>query len=103
MTVGNITINVRWALGADSLQWILKKKITSKDKEMWIGQTFIASEKRFLLRSMREKGIELTPEVQAEFDALPDTFKEFKEKYNPRSKKGRKKAAIKNPFGVSLQ
>lgn len=88
----HIDINDKWALGADSLQWILKKKVTSKGKVMWIGQSFHANEKIYLFRSMREKGVIATPEAMVELEALPASFREFKEKYNPRSKKGRKKA-----------
>lgn len=91
----NISLTEDWALGADSLQWILKKRVKTKKGDIWIGQRFIASEKRFLERSFKDKGIVLSENVQAQIDALPATFKEFAAEYKPRSKKGRKKGKSK--------
>jgi len=44
-----------WALGADSLQWIIYKR-ASKLKGGWYGVSFVSSRRTILERCMREKG-----------------------------------------------
>ncbi len=43
----------------------------------WRGVSFVGGKKATLERLFREKGISLTPEAQARFDALPETFLNF--------------------------
>lgn len=76
-------INNEWSLDADGLQWILRKKN--------IGMYFIATYKKYLLGYLKENDIFLTDDVKKKFDDLPMTFSEYKEKFNPRSGKGRRK------------
>ncbi len=66
-----------WALGYDSLQWMLLRAKNRRGEREWQPVSFIASTKAVLLRSTAEKGCVPTPEGQAKFDALPDTFKEW--------------------------
>lgn len=69
-----------WALGFDDLQWILLKRYNpgrGHRRWPWKGVSFIASEKRFLERVIREKRVPLTPEGRAQLNALPATFREF--------------------------
>ena len=83
MDIQFLRLNDKWALAYDPLQWILQKrgglrKIGSQaGQEIWRGKSFIANKKGVLLRVLREKGIEPTPEAQKALDALPDTFREF--------------------------
>jgi hypothetical protein len=44
----------------------------------WRPVAFIASEKRFLERVLRDKAVPITPEGRALLNALPGTFREFK-------------------------
>jgi hypothetical protein len=90
----NIIIDDYWAIGADPHQWIIKRKVSSKSKDVWVGKSFIASTKQHLLKNLKEKGAIITPDVQIKLDELPDSFAEFKYKYKIRSKKGRKKTII---------
>ena len=55
----------------------LRKIGSQAGQEIWRGKSFIANKKGVLLRVLREKGIEPTPEAQKALDALPDTFREF--------------------------
>ena len=50
----------------------------------WTPEAFIASEKRILRRVLREKGAQPTPEAEAAFDAMPDTFREWYRRYEVR-------------------
>ncbi len=43
----------------------------------WRGVSFVGGKKATLDRLFREKGVDLTAEVQARFDALPEQFVEF--------------------------
>jgi hypothetical protein len=77
------------ALGADSQQWILYRGREPKpDKPMpkgglwqgklWTGISFVRSTKAVLVRCIREKGVELSPEGRVALDALPDDFDSWK-------------------------
>ena len=70
-----------WALGADSLQWIIYKR-ASKLKGGWYGVSFVSSRRTILERCMREKGC---PELNRTvlLAGLPETFNEW----NRRAKK----------------
>ena len=70
-----------WALGADSLQWIVYKR-ASKLKGGWYGVSFVSSTRTILDRCMREKGC---PELNRTvlLTGLPETFNEW----NRRAKK----------------
>ena len=67
----------RWRLAFDDLQWVLQARRGKPGKKSsgYVGVSFIATEKRILLRVLREKGIDLTPEARARIDAMPPTFK----------------------------
>lgn len=80
----------KWALGADSMQWIIYKINTSKGKEVFQGRSFISGDRGLFQRCFREDGVNLSTEAEAAIAKLPFTFKEFAEIYNPRSGKGRK-------------
>ncbi len=71
-----------WALGFDSLQWILFKadkegleaeKSTPADR--WRGKAFIATTKAVLWRCIHENGIQPTPEAAEYIDAMPGSFR----------------------------
>lgn len=71
-----------WALGADSLQWILfkdDKRGPQAEKRHrrapWKALAFIASTKTVLLRVLSENGVEPTPEGWAALNAMPDSFR----------------------------
>jgi hypothetical protein len=62
----------QWALGADSLQWILYRQ-RSQQRGGWIGVSFVRSTREILERCMREKGV---PERDRAvlLEGLPETF-----------------------------
>ena len=70
-----------WALGADSLQWILYRR-ASKAKGGWHAVSFVASTRAVLERCMREKGCD---KVSARnlLAGLPDTFDAWKATRTP--------------------
>ena len=65
-------ISGRWALTADSLQWMLQRRAGQR----WQSVSFVSSTRDVLVRCMREKG---WPPVDAErlLAALPSTFEEW--------------------------
>ncbi len=74
----------RWRLAYDSNQWVLQKRAGSPGRNRygiresgWRGVSFVGGRKATLGRIFREKGISLTPEAQAWFDALPEQFRDF--------------------------
>src|SRR5262249_25060613 len=62
----------RWALAADSLQWMLQRRAG----QQWQSVSFVSSTKDILARCMREKGC---PPADAErlLAGLPSTFEEW--------------------------
>jgi hypothetical protein len=86
-----LALNNDWRIGADSLQWMLQKRVVTGGKTVWVSQHFIAQHKSGLMRAIKRYGFEVSPEGMAAFDALPDTFREFHAVYNTRSGRGRKK------------
>ncbi len=74
----------RWALGYDNLQWILlKAEKPAQGADLrhpsvrWRGVSFIASEKRTLVRVLREMGAQLTSHAKEVINAMPKTFREW--------------------------
>jgi hypothetical protein len=65
-------ISGRWALAADSLQWMLQRRAGQR----WQSVSFVSSTRDVLVRCMREKGC---PPADAErlLAALPSTFEEW--------------------------
>ena len=75
----------RWRLAYDRQQWIIQRRkgpprpsdvVPGRDSG-WMAVSFVGGKKATLARLFREKGIFLTPEAQARFDALPEQFLEF--------------------------
>ncbi len=75
----------RWRLAYDRQQWIIQRRkgppspygvVPGRDSG-WMAVSFIGGKKATLARLFREKGISLTPEAQARFDALPEQFLDF--------------------------
>src|SRR5262249_42510153 len=65
-------ISGRWALAADSLQWMLQRR----GGQQWKSVSFVSSTRDILARCMREKGC---PSADAErlLAGLPSTFEEW--------------------------
>ena len=75
----------RWRLAYDRQQWIIQRRkgparpcgvVPGRDSG-WMAVSFVGGKKATLARLFREKGIFLTPEAQARFDALPEQFLDF--------------------------
>ncbi len=85
----NLDAEGRWRLAYDRQQWVIQhrtKKARVRRLEGhaiadsgWRGVSFVGGKKATLGRIFREKGISLTPEAQARFDALPERFMDFVE------------------------
>ena len=80
----NLDAAGRWQLAYDSNQWVLQKRAGSPGRNRYgiresgrRGVSFVGGRKATLARLFREKGIFLTPEAQARFDALPERFLDF--------------------------
>ena len=72
MSERQFAISGRWALAADSLQWMLQRR----DGQQWRSVSFVSSTKDILARCMREKGC---PPAYAErlLAGLPSTFEQW--------------------------
>ena len=72
MSERQFAISGRWALAADSLQWMLQRRAGQR----WQSVSFVSSTRDVLLRCMREKGC---PRADAErlLAGLPSTFEEW--------------------------
>jgi hypothetical protein len=71
-------VSGRWALAADSLQWILQRLHPRKnDIDTWDPVSFVRSTRDILARCMREKGC---PSEDADrlLAELPSTFEEWR-------------------------
>ena len=75
----------RWRLAYDRNQWVIQRRkgpprpygvVPGRDSG-WMAVSFVGGKKTTLERLFREKGISLTPEAQARFDALPEQFLDF--------------------------
>ncbi len=75
----NVDTEARWRLVYDSNHWVLQRRVGAPRPGKgaavrdtgWRGVSFIGSEKRILRRVIREAGVLLTAEAQAQLDALP--------------------------------
>ncbi len=77
----------RWRLAYDRQQWVIQRRAKkarvshseggSIADSGWRGVSYVGGKKATLLRLFREKGVVLTPEAQARFDALPESFMDF--------------------------
>ncbi len=83
----NLDAEGRWRLAYDSNQWIIQRRKGSTRpanrsgiaESGWRGVSFVGGRKATLARLLGEKGISLTAEAQARFDALPERFTDFVE------------------------
>ncbi len=75
----------RWRLAYDAQQWIIQRRtgparpcgvVPGRDSG-WMAVSFVGGKKTTLARLFREKGISMTPEAQAQLDALPEQFLDF--------------------------
>jgi len=66
-----------WALGADSLQWILYRR-SSKRTGQWQAISFVGSTRAILERCMREKGCPAACQAIL-LAGLPPTFDQWRE------------------------
>jgi hypothetical protein len=69
-------ISGKWALAADSLQWMVQRQYLNKGQPAWRSISFVASTREILARCLREKGC---PPADAErlLAGLPATFEEW--------------------------
>ena len=83
----NLDAEARWRLAYDSQQWVVQRRAQKPRVRRleghaiadsgWRGVSFIGGKKATLARVLGEKGIVLTAEAGARFDALPEQFLDF--------------------------
>ena len=83
----NLDPDGRWRLAYDTQQWAIQRRAQKPRVRRleghaiadsgWRGVSFVGGKKATLHRLFREKGVSLTPEAQARFDALPEQFLDF--------------------------
>ena len=81
----NLDAEDRWRLAFDRNQWVIQRRkgpprlygVVPGRASGWMALSFVGGKKATLERLFREKGISLTPEAQARFDALPEQFLDF--------------------------
>jgi hypothetical protein len=76
MSERQFAVSGDWALGADSLQWILYRR-RSRVKGGWSAVSFVASTRDVLERCMREKGCSSEDRARL-LDGLPSTFDQWR-------------------------
>ncbi len=77
--------DARWRLAYDRQQWVLQRRRRAPRRSGragiadsgWRPVSFVGSTKATLARVLGEKGVVLTAEAQARFDALPERFMDF--------------------------
>jgi hypothetical protein len=67
-------LSEKWSLGYDRNQWVVLRRWMHRGKEKWQAVSFVGSEKRILMRVLREKGAEVSPEAERVLEGLPDRF-----------------------------
>ena len=98
----------RWRLAHDAQQWMLQRrkgpvrpnKGGHVREPKWRGTDYIGSEKRILYRCIGERGIVLTPEAQAQLDALPERFMAFLAEIDSPAPDNARTAAIQPSDGL---
>ncbi len=81
----NLDTKGRWRLAYDAQQWVIQRRTgparpanrSGIAESGWRGVSFVGGRKATLARLLGEKGISLTAEAQARFDALPEQFLDF--------------------------
>lgn len=68
-------LNDEWALGYDSLQWMLMRSRTRAGKQDWDAVSYITCAKATLRSVMRDKECIPDEAGQALLDQLPETFR----------------------------
>jgi len=73
-------VSNRWALAADSLQWILRRQRIHNGQTGWRPVSFVGSTKAVLARCMRENEV---PEADMArlLEGLPETFRMWCERH----------------------
>jgi hypothetical protein len=78
MSERQFAVSGDWALGADSLQWILYRRVNRKSGSDWNAVSFVGSTREVLARCMREKGCP-EPVRTVLLDGLPPTSDQWRE------------------------
>lgn len=66
-----------WALGANDQQWIVLKRRNSRTQRGWKPLAYVATSTQTLRRVLLEKGVRLSPEADAQLEALPKSLQDF--------------------------
>ena len=76
MSERQFAVSGDWALGADSLQWILYRR-RSRAKGGWEAASFVGSKREVLARCMGEKGCPDDDRARL-LNGLPPTFDQWR-------------------------
>jgi len=80
-----ISLDDRWRLICDDLQYMVQQRTTSNGKLTWISYSFVATHKNILYQVFKSHDIQLTDEAKSKIDALPETFQEFWKEFSESS------------------
>ena len=72
-------LSEKWAFGFDELQWIVYH--WKGDAKGWRPTFFVRSNKRVLMRNIKERRVAVTPDAKEALGHLPFTFKEWLKQY----------------------
>ncbi len=105
-----LRLSERWALGYDSLQWIIQRRgrfNKTRGRWNWQAESFISSNRDILVLTLREKGAVIDSDKMEEVLALPYTFREWIGQRQNRGTAGRRQVgfdvAVKKPQGGEMK
>jgi hypothetical protein len=73
-----LRLSADWAVLADDRQWMLCRRRKNANSG-WKPLSYVASSKAVLLRCLREKGAVVDAQGQAALDALPESFRQWRQ------------------------
>lgn len=75
-----LQLSPNWRLASDGLQWIVQRRYPLRNGiEKWNSVSFVGSTKLILIRVLREKYAQIDSGGERVMDALPETFKAWRE------------------------
>ena len=92
-----LRLNEKWALGYDSLQWIIQRRgrfNKTRGRWNWQAESFISSNRDILVLTLREKSIVPDLGKMEEVLALPYTFKEWIGRRQGQEPAGRRRGGL---------
>ncbi len=74
-----LRLGLGWSLSDDGLQWVVSTARNHKGAVKWQPVAFVRSNSDVLRRVLREAGAELSPDGERALNALPATYRQWRE------------------------